>query len=86
MLNPLTAAKLDHGLAKLALDQMTGEAPPPGEVTLADLARRAGVSEATVLKVERMARAKVAARLLADPDLPPQLVKRISQLLSNPTA
>lgn len=76
MLHPLTAAKLDHGLAKLALDQLRGQAPPPGKVSLADLARRAGVSEATVLKVERIALAKVAAAL-GQTDLPPNLARRI---------
>lgn len=85
MLNPLTAAKLDHGLASLALDQLEGKAPPPGEVSLAELARRAGVSEATVQKVERIALAKVAARL-AEGNLPPHLARRIARQLSNPTS
>lgn len=83
MLNDLTAAKIDHGLAKLALDQMTGDGPPPGSVSLADLARRAGVSEATILKVERMALAKIAARL-ADGPLPPHLTRKLTRILSNP--
>lgn len=81
MLNDLTAAKIDHGLAKLALDQLAGEAPPPGQVTLADLARRAGVSEATILKIERIALAKVAARLAAE-QLPPHLERRAALALS----
>lgn len=69
MLNPLTAAKLDHGLAKLALDQLTGQAPPPGQVSLADLAARSGLSKATIQQIERIALAKVAARLSADPSI-----------------
>lgn len=79
MLSDLTAAKLDHGLAKLALDQLTGAAPPPGEVSLSDLARRSGVSEATIRRIERIALAKLAAAL-ASSDLPPHLARRVSQL------
>lgn len=82
MLSALTAAKIDHGLAKLALDQITGDGPPPGAVSLAALAHRAGVSEATILKLERMALAKVTARLLADPEIPPHLIRRIARVLS----
>lgn len=81
MLNPLTAAKIDHGLAKLELDQLAGEAPPPGQVTLTDLARRAGVSEGTILKIERIALAKMAAALAADGELPPRLAKRLSLVI-----
>lgn len=67
MLQNLTAAKIDHGLAKLALDQLNGQAPPPGQVSLADLAKRAGVSEATILKIERMALAKLHSAISQDP-------------------
>jgi len=40
MLTDITGAKIDHGLAKLAMDQLGGSAPPPGQVTLAELAKR----------------------------------------------
>lgn len=73
MLQDLTATKIDNGLAKLAMDQMEGIAPPPGQVTLADIARRAGVSEATVYKIERVALAKLHAAICQDPKLLSQL-------------
>jgi hypothetical protein len=79
-LSELTAAKLDHGLAALALDQLRGEAPPDGQVSLADIARRAGVSEGTVLKLERLALAKLAAGLMRS-DLPPHLARKLSRIL-----
>lgn len=84
MLTPITAAKIDHGLARLALDQLTGAARPPGEVTLSDIARRADVSEATIRQIEKTALAKIAAGLLAQGDLPPHLARQISQALSKP--
>lgn len=67
MLHDLTAAKIDHGLAKLAMDQLTGKARPPGQVSLSDIAQRAGVSEGTILNIERMALAKVQACIRKDP-------------------
>lgn len=76
MINDHTAAKIDHGLAKLAMDQLAGQAPPPGQVSLATMARYCGVSEATILKQERMSLAKVHAALLADPEVM-QLLPRI---------
>lgn len=66
MLRKNIAAKIDQGLAKLAEDQKAGIAPPPGEVSLAEIARRAGVSDATVLNIERIALAKVHAALIKD--------------------
>ena len=79
MLTDITAAKIDHGLAKLAMDQLAGSAPLPGEVSIEDLATRAGVSKQTVAKLERIALAKVAAGLLAR-GLDERLAKRIAHL------
>ena len=76
MLNPNTEAKIDHGLAKLAMDQLTGEAPPPGGVTHADIAVRAGVSKATIIRIERIALAKVQRALLSS-DIDPSILKRL---------
>lgn len=73
MLRPITAAKLDQGLAKLAMDQLEGTAPPPGQVSLADIARRAGLSEKCILDFERITLAKVYHALLQDPQLLSQL-------------
>lgn len=81
-LSELTAAKLDHGLACLALDQLRGEAPPAGSVSPQDIAARAGLSEKTVRTIETMALAKIARALRHD--LPPHLAKRLSRMLSNP--
>lgn len=81
-LNATTAAKIDHGLAALRLDQLTGAAPPPGEVSVHDIARRAGVSPATIQKLELIARAKIANAILADPDLPPSMARKLSSLLN----
>ena len=81
MLNDLTAAKIDHGLARLALDQLQGLAPT-GRVSVREIASRAGVADATILKIEHMAVAKIAARLLADPEIPPHLARRIARALS----
>jgi len=80
-LSEITAAKIDHGLAALALDQIRGDAPPEGMVSLSDIAARAGVSESTIAKLERIALAKVALRLSNDPSLPPHLCRRLSRIL-----
>jgi transcriptional regulator with XRE-family HTH domain len=80
----LLAAKLDHGLAALELDQLRGLAPVPGKVSLSDLAERAGVSPATVLQIERRALAKLAAGLLQSGNLPPHLRSQLVSYL-NPT-
>ncbi len=69
MLQETTAAKLDQGLRKLAEDQKAGIAPPPGEVSLSDIALRAGLSNSTILNFERMTLAKVYAALIKDPKL-----------------
>lgn len=69
MLTDLTAAKIDHGLASLALDQLHGQAPPPGQVSLSELASRAGVSETTIFKLERIALAKLHAAISQDPNI-----------------
>lgn len=81
MLSEITAAKVDHGLASLAVDQLTGKAPPPGQISRAELARRAGVSETVISKIERIALAKAAAAILSQPDLPAHLRARLSQSL-----
>jgi len=78
MLSAITAAKLDHGLASLALDQLRGEAPPPGQISLEELARRSGVSPATVAKIERIALAKLARALTGDPALSSRLARALS--------
>ena len=89
MLNPLTAAQLDHGLAALRACQILVDAedsepvPAPGEVSLRHLAQYCGVSEATILGVERIALAKVA-RGLRDHGLPPHLADRLCQLIDRP--
>lgn len=83
MLTELTAAKIDAGLLQLELDQRTGKAPPPGEVSLADLAQRAGVSEATILDLQRLALAKLARALRAD-GLPPHLSGAVCRLIDDP--
>ena len=81
MLTDLTAAKIDHGLAKLALDQLKGEGPVPGKVTQEDMASRAGISRSSYRRYEQSVLAKFSARLLAEPDLPPFLVRRIADRL-----
>jgi transcriptional regulator with XRE-family HTH domain len=80
-LSELTAAKIDHGLAALALDQLHGIAPPDGQVTTADIATRAGVSESTIRNIERMALARLASELLKQ-DLPAYLTRKLLQSLS----
>lgn len=83
MLTELTAARIDAGLLQLEIDQRTGHAPPPGEVSLADLATRAGVSEATILDLQRLALAKLARGLRAD-GLPPHLARCVCNLIDDP--
>jgi hypothetical protein len=81
MLSEDTAAKIDHGLAALALDQLRGTAPAPGEVSAATLARYAGVSESTILNIERLALAKLAREL--GETLPPNLLRRLKSPANN---
>jgi len=66
MFTPLTEAQLDHGLAAIALAQHLGELPP-GPVSRRTLAAYAGLSNATIAKVEALAlaRAHQAAVALA---------------------
>lgn len=75
MITRPTAEKIDHGLRDLRLAQARGEAPPPGQISNAELARRCGVSEDTISRLYHIALAKVAARLQPD-DLPPHLSRR----------
>lgn len=83
MLSPRTDAKLTKGLRRLAQDQRRGHAPPAGEVTRADIARRAGVSEGTILNIERMFAARVALGLINDPETPKHLVRAARSYLSS---
>ncbi len=76
MLRPLTEAKIDYALAVLAVDQVEGEAPPPGEVSMAEMIERCGVSKSAYQKYERMALAKFQARLMADPEVKALLKER----------
>lgn len=85
MISETTAARIDHGLASLALDQLRGTAPPPGQVSTAEIARRAGVSEATVAKLQMIALAKLARHLTADPELAPLISRYLSNPKTNPT-
>jgi hypothetical protein len=81
-MNPLTLARIDHGLASLAMDQLRGVAPPPGQVSPEEIARRAGVSKSSVLRLEMIAKAKLAAALISDPELPPHLRRKLAATLS----
>lgn len=77
MISDLTALKLDAALLQLELQQRQGEdAPAPGQLSQAELARRSGLSESTINGIERIALAKLA-RGLMDQDLPPHLTKII---------
>lgn len=78
MITRPTAEKIDHGLRALRIAQAKGEAPPPGAISNAELARRCGVSEDTIDRLFHIALAKVAARLSPD-DLPPHLARRASR-------
>jgi hypothetical protein len=78
-MTPLTASKLDQALAALRDEQARGEAPPPGEVSRAELARRAGVCEATIAHIERTFRARLAAALISDPSTPAHLTSTLSR-------
>lgn len=74
MLTQRTAARLDHGLAALSLAQTMAQLgidaddgeriPEPGRCSLADLAAYCGVSEDTILRLERAGIAKLAAGLI----------------------
>ncbi len=75
-----TATKLDEGLALLAIEQSLGIGPV-GEVSIAEIAKRAGVSESTVATVEKIALAKLAAGLI-DRGLPPNLARKVSRILN----
>lgn len=63
MLSPKTNAKLAKALRQLAADQAAGNAPPPGEISREELARRAGISPGTVQNIEIMFAARLAAAL-----------------------
>lgn len=65
------------------LRELHGSVPGPGEVGLATLARMAGLGEATLHDCERMARAKVARRLIDSGRLPPRLAGRVCDLIDS---
>jgi hypothetical protein len=69
------AARIDHGLAALALAQLRGEAPAPGQVSAATLASYAGVSEETIRRLEKLALAKIRHQLRDT--LPPATLRRL---------
>ena len=77
-----TMHRLEVGLRLLKRDQERGAAPPPGAVTRADIARRAGLSKAVIRDVERLFAARLAAAILADPDCPRQMARMASTFLS----
>lgn len=85
MLSPLTAAKIDHGLAVLRAAQLLeaiGEAddgeevPPPGEVSSNTLARFCGVSRRTMQLFERRAVDRFASELIGR-GMPPHIAAAI---------
>jgi transcriptional regulator with XRE-family HTH domain len=82
MISPQTDLKLAKGLRRLAKDQRRGSAPPPGEVSRADIARRAGVSEITIANIERLFAARLAAALLNDPSTPTNLIRQARLTIS----
>ena len=83
MLSPRTDAKLAKGLRLLAEDQRAGHAPPAGEVGRSDIARRAGVSEGTILNIERMFKARLASSILRDPHAPHHLARIARDFLTH---
>lgn len=85
MLTELTALKIDAALLELELLQRSGDpaAPAPGQVSLAWLARKAGVGEATIHDLQRIALAKVARGLRGE-GLPPHLAHAVCTLIDNP--
>ncbi|WP_265594235.1 hypothetical protein [Haloferula sp. BvORR071] len=72
MLNELTALKIQAGLLALAHDQLTGDAPPPGQVSLSLIAEYCGVSEGVIQYVQRLALAKILRGLIKADALPEQ--------------
>lgn len=83
MLSPRTEKKLADGLLILAVEQAVGAAPPDGEVTRADIARRAGVSETTILNIERLFQARLANAILEDPKAPRHLTRFARAIIEN---
>jgi len=81
-MTPRIADALDTALASLRADQERGIAPPPGAVTQAEIARRAGLSEASIRNIEQVAIAKLAAGLLRQGDLPPRVTAALRNYLS----
>jgi hypothetical protein len=88
MLTPETNQKLALGMAVIRDLQDRGKIPPP-PYSLRDLAEICEVSQSTILQLERLSRAKLCAKLLRDPHLPPATARRLarclSDLTSNPT-
>lgn len=73
--------EIDSGLAALRAAQARGEAPPPG-MSRADLARHAGLSEATIRRIEATFRARLAAALLSDESTPVSIARLVSRSLT----
>lgn len=85
MLTPETNQKLALGMAVIRDLQEKGKIPPP-PYSLRDLAEICGVSQGTIINLERMSRAKLCAKLLRDPHLPPGTARRIARCLSDLTS
>ena len=91
MLSPLTAAKIDHGLAALraaqllaALEAGDGEdIPEPGEVSSNTLAEICGVSRRTMQLFERRTVDRFAARLI-ERGMPPHIAAAIREHIERP--
>ncbi len=75
MPTPRTDQKLAKALRRIRKAQASGEGPLPGEWSRAALARRCGVSEETILNMERLFQARLAAAILADPASPKPLLR-----------
>ena len=80
MFSPEVDARIAAALVSLAEDQRAGLAPYP--VPRAEICRRAGVSESTLIALETRFRHRLAAALLRDPEVPPHLARRIAKLIS----
>lgn len=82
-LTPDTDEKLALGMAVLRDLADKGRIPPPPYSAEA-IAHVCGVSPATINGITRIIRARTAAGLLKQGNLPPRLAREISKILSNP--
>lgn len=83
MHSELTDLKLQSAALQLEMMRLSGELAPDEEVTLAEYARIAGLSEGTVHKTFRSGLSRAAAAFLTDPDLPPHLKRRAAALIES---